>query len=91
MNTSPEQLTKKEHPHLSEDKSAPCVSKYRVPGCISHLFGNPAILLNQDPWLCVTRLLWFCPFGERFIAFYIQRPKEKQHLFLTEQNFLLYK
>jgi len=30
----------------SEDKSAPCVGKkYRVPGCISHLFGNPAILL----------------------------------------------
>jgi len=27
--------------------------------------GHPS---NQDPWLCVTRLLWFCPFGERFEA-----------------------
>jgi hypothetical protein len=36
-----------------------------------HLFGNPAIL-GQDPWLCVTRLLWLCPFGERFFNYYIK-------------------
>jgi len=23
-------------------------------------FGNPAVPL-QDPWLCVTRFLWLCP------------------------------
>jgi hypothetical protein len=51
----------------SEDESAPCVGK--IPGAKMqiHLFGNPAILLGKDPWLCVTRLLWLCPFGERFL------------------------
>jgi hypothetical protein len=38
--------------------------KYRDPRCTTHLFGNPAILNDQNPWLCVTRLLWFCPFGD---------------------------
>ena len=27
-------------------------------------FGNPAVLRSQDPWLCVTGLLRFCPFGK---------------------------
>ncbi len=51
-----------------EDESAPYVGKMPGPKRQTHLFGNPAILLGQDPWLCVTRLLWFCPFGEPFEA-----------------------
>jgi len=27
---------------------------------------QPGHPFSQDPWLCVTRLLWLCPFGERF-------------------------
>jgi len=26
------------------------------------LFGNPAALMVQDPWLCVTRFPWLCPY-----------------------------
>jgi hypothetical protein len=50
----------------SEDECAPFVGI--IPGARKHtlLFGNPAVLFGQDPWLCVTRSLWLCPFGERF-------------------------
>jgi hypothetical protein len=27
----------------------------------------------KDPWLCVTRLLWFCPFGERIHSLSMNR------------------
>jgi hypothetical protein len=48
----------------SEDESAPCIGN--IPGAknATLLFGNPAILLGQDPWLCVAKLLWLCPFGD---------------------------
>jgi hypothetical protein len=58
----------------------------------THLFGNPAILLGQDPWLCVTRLLWICPFGERFfilqieVGSFYQTSKRKARLFFAAQN-----
>ena len=39
--------------------------KYRVPRC-QPISSATRPSLCQDPWLCVTRLLWFCPFGERF-------------------------
>jgi hypothetical protein len=48
----------------SEDESALGWWEIGVPGVVTHLFGNPAVHF-QDPWLCVTRLLWLCPFGER--------------------------
>jgi hypothetical protein len=59
---------KKERSHLPRMRALLVSVTYRVPRRISHLFGNPAILLGQDPWLCVTRSLWFCPFGERFFS-----------------------
>jgi hypothetical protein len=31
---------------------------------------QPGYPEGQDPWLCVTRLLWFCPFGELSVVTY---------------------
>ena len=47
---------KKERTHLPKMNVLLVSVKYRAKMHIS-LFGNPAILLGQDPWLCVTRLL----------------------------------
>jgi hypothetical protein len=55
----------------SEDENAPSVCKIPDARMRIHLFGNPAILIGQDPWLCVTRLLWFCLFGELLFTCYI--------------------
>jgi len=37
-------------------------SPLRQPGC------PPALKEAADPWLCVTRSLWFCPFGVLVVA-----------------------
>jgi hypothetical protein len=55
----------------AEDESAPVDGYKPGAGKHTHLFGNPAIRLrceaSADPWLCVTRFLWFCLFGEHFL------------------------
>ena len=50
----------------SEDESAPCVGD--LPGAKTRISSlrQPGYPFIQDPWLCVTRSLWFCPFGEPF-------------------------
>jgi hypothetical protein len=47
------------------------------------LFGNPAIRVaapvggaTEDPWLCVTRFLWFCQY-RRINNFFYLRPHYK--------------
>ncbi len=49
----------------SEDESAPCVGNIPVAKKADSSLRQPGYPFIQDPWLCVTRLLWLCPFGER--------------------------
>jgi hypothetical protein len=61
------------------------ISSLRQPGY------PPLQNVSADPWLCVTRLLRLCPFGERYFIAYIQLEKpstkslrENQHFFSNE-------
>ena len=58
---------KKEHCHLEKMRVLLVSVIYRVPRMHISSLRQPGHPFIQDPWLCVTRLLWFCPFGERFL------------------------
>ena len=46
-----------------------------MPRCLNSSLRQPGCPECQDPWLCVTRSLWFCPFGEPFCLTDVKSPR----------------
>ncbi len=52
------------------------------------LFGGPAVH-SLDPWLCVTKLLWLCPYRRSIIYLFLKYSNKINYLHVLHEWFLI--